>query len=308
GLGAGGGPGRQRGDDLGAVERQAASRLGEGLVVADLHAHPADRGVERLVLRTDLVAEVFTERLVHLAVGAEDAVAVEGDRGVVAGVAVGLAEAEGDDQLARHGGHPPQLGAVERQGGRQVPQPALSGLLALRGAAEAGQIAAEAGLGQDQQVAAARAGLLDQGADGAIALLHVAAEFGGGDRDGGHDSPNPVTVPCTAVVVVPSGQRSRTPGSAVRTPQVADSAGPAGATAVPGRSAVSTAKPGKQVSHSATEAPAGRGTRAMSMSAPTPAASASIPVVPASPAMETSLAAAGAVRATKRPSSRSSSP
>src|SRR5690606_32620688 len=151
-------------------------------------------------------------------------------------------------------------------------------------------------------------GLLDQGADGAIALLHVAAEFGGGDRDGGHDSPNPVTVPCTAVVVVPSGQRSRTPGSAVRTPQVADSAGPAGATAVPGRSAVSTAKPGKQVSHSATEAPAGRGTRAMSMSAPTPAASASIPVVPASPAMETSLAAAGAVRATKRPSSRSSSP
>ena len=41
-----GGPGRQRADDVGAVEGERARRLGEELVVTEQHPDPADRGVE----------------------------------------------------------------------------------------------------------------------------------------------------------------------------------------------------------------------------------------------------------------------
>ena len=69
--------------------------LGKGLVVADLHAHPSDRCVERFVLVAGAVAEVLPQRLVHLAVRAEHPVAVQRHRGVVPVGAVGLAEARG---------------------------------------------------------------------------------------------------------------------------------------------------------------------------------------------------------------------
>ena len=91
----------------------------------------------------------------HLAIRAEDAAAVDRHSGVVAGVAVLLAEAEGDDGVARHVDDAPDLRPVEFESGRQCLQPPLSRFLGLVAAAETGQVAAEAGLGQDEQLAAA---------------------------------------------------------------------------------------------------------------------------------------------------------
>ena len=84
----------------------------------------------------------------------------------------------------------------------------------------------------------------------------------------------------------------------VSSPHSADSAGPDGAVGAPGRSAVIIANPGKHVIHSHIDAESGFGIEEMSNTAPVPLASASIPVVPAKPAIEMSLAALGAVRAT----------
>ena len=105
-----------------------------------------------------------------------------------------------------------------------------------------------------------------------------------------------------AVIRSPSGQHSVTPVPATSSPQAAVTAGPAGA----GAPAVSIAKPGKQVSQSPVDAPRGRGTRSTSSTAPQPDASASMPRVPAIPAIETSLAAAGLAFATESSSSRNS--
>jgi hypothetical protein len=58
------------------------------------------------------------------------------------------------------------------------------------------------------------------------------------------------------------------------------------------------AKPGKQVSQSPMLAFSGRGTAATSSTAAQPLASASMPSVPTTPAIETSLAAAGLAAAT----------
>ncbi len=46
-VGDAGGPGRQAGDDLRAVQGQRAGRLGEGLVVVDQHPDPAEPGCRR---------------------------------------------------------------------------------------------------------------------------------------------------------------------------------------------------------------------------------------------------------------------
>ena len=69
---------------------------------------------------------------------------------------------------------------------------------------------------------------------------------------------------------------------------------------------MSIAKPGKQVSQSPTVVCAGRGTAATSSTAPHPLASASMPSVPATPAIETSFAAAGRTAPTAASMVRSS--
>ena len=77
-------PGRHAADDLGAVDGQGPRRLRERLVVTDHHADPPDRGVEGLEAVTGGVRRALAERLVHLAVDAEHAVAGDRDRGVEA--------------------------------------------------------------------------------------------------------------------------------------------------------------------------------------------------------------------------------
>src|SRR6185437_4713677 len=125
--------------------------------------------------------------------------------------------------------------------------------------------------------------------------FEVAAELGGdgGHAKGAHAIPNPVTGPVTASVICPSGHRSPTPRPWVSSPHSAPAAGPAGGGGAPGSSAVRIAKPGKHVSQSPADTPYGRGTAATSSTARQPLASASMPSVPAIPAMDTSLAAAG---------------
>ena len=83
-VGPGARPGRDADADLRAVEGERAGGLGERLVVADHHADPADRRVEGAEPVAGGVAGVLAERLVHLAVVAEHAVAGHADRAVVA--------------------------------------------------------------------------------------------------------------------------------------------------------------------------------------------------------------------------------
>ena len=109
-------PRRHAHADPGAVHREGARRLGEGLVVADHHAQPADRGVEGGEAVAGGVGGVLVQRLVHLAVAPEHAVAGDGDGAVVGqaaalGVAA-LAVARGDDHVAGHRDEARDLGAV----------------------------------------------------------------------------------------------------------------------------------------------------------------------------------------------------
>ncbi len=228
GRGPGGGPGRDAGDHLGAVDGEAPSRLGEGLVVADQGAHAAGWRVHAAELAAGGVEHRLAQRLVDLAVQPEDAVARDDGRGVVALAAVRLAESDDHGHVAGECRDTAHLGPVDVHDGRQV-----LGLLvvaAVAAGAEYRQVAAEAGLGQGEQADALGAGLLDEVGDLGEVLVDVAAEAGADGGDGsaegwvhqGHEAvPNPVTVCVMASVTVPSGQRSPTPVPGTSSPQTA---------------------------------------------------------------------------------------
>lgn len=105
---------------------------------------------------------------------AEDAVAADADGGVVALVAAVLAVADADHHLGGEAGDLEDQRVVRLEGRGQ-----RLGV----GVAQVGEVAAERGVGQDEQSGARAPGVVDDLGDAGEVELQVAAEVGGGGRD-----------------------------------------------------------------------------------------------------------------------------
>jgi hypothetical protein len=155
-VGDTGGPGGQAGEDVGTVQGEAAGGFGEGLVVVDEHADASDGGVERVEGVARGVGGDLPGRQVDLAVAAEHPVAADTDGRVVALVAAVLAIAETYGHLRGEAGDLEDDRVVGLQRGRQR----------LRvGVAQVGEVAAERGVGQDEQPDTLAAGVVDEFGD-----------------------------------------------------------------------------------------------------------------------------------------------
>lgn len=115
---------------------------------------------------------------------AEDTVAADADGGVVALGAAVLAVADADDHLGGQAGHLEDHGVVRLEGRGQ-------GLGV--GVAQVGEVAAQRGVGQDEQSGAGTSRVVDEFRDTGEVELQVAAEVGGGGRD--PDAAHAVTAP-----------------------------------------------------------------------------------------------------------------
>ena len=142
-------PGGERGDRLGAVERQRARRLGEEFVVADQHPDPTDRGVEGGEAVAGREGFALARRQVDLALVPEHALAVDADGARVGPSRPALGEAGADDRVARDLAEPGDLRAVEGD------RPRVAAVWA--------QVAAERALRQHDELRAGAASRLDRG-------------------------------------------------------------------------------------------------------------------------------------------------
>jgi hypothetical protein len=161
------GPGRQRADDLGPVERQRARRLGEELVVTEEHPEPADGRVEGGEAVARGVGEALGGREVDLALVAEHAVAADADRRRVQPAGSQLAVAGADHHVAGERDQPRDLRPVGREPGWHVGRHLVRPRLA--------HVAAERGLRQHQQPRALLAGARGMVRDARERRVDVAA-------------------------------------------------------------------------------------------------------------------------------------
>ncbi len=161
-------PGREAGDHQGPVEGERPGRLGERLVVADEHSHPAEGSVEGAQGVAGREVADLGRGQVDLAMEAQHAVAGDADGAVVGPVRGALDEPGADDRRSGDPGQAADLRPVGIQGARQ---------LRLAGPPGA-EISAQRALGQYHHPRAAPARVAHQRRDAVEAVVQVATEGG----------------------------------------------------------------------------------------------------------------------------------
>ena len=135
------GPGREAGDEVGAVQRQTARGFGKRLVVVDEHPDTPDRRIERAELVAGGVPARFPRRLMHFAMAAEDPVSGQADRRVETLVADLLRVSDADHDVTGDGPQGLEDRVAGGEGRRQLVRARIG---------EIGEIAAEHGMREHQ--------------------------------------------------------------------------------------------------------------------------------------------------------------